>query len=71
MCLALENLAQCQLCSLSVTRQPDDFFQDGKGKEASQIPHTSAQEKVCWWLLGVGEERKGEGKHSQCTWHRE
>ena len=30
MYLALENLAQCQLCSLSVTGQPDDFFKTAK-----------------------------------------
>lgn len=30
MCLTLENHAQCQLCSLSVTRQPDNFFQMAK-----------------------------------------
>lgn len=54
---ALGNLAGCQLCSLSVTRQPDDFIKTAKPEKLASFRKSVLWGKVCWWLLGGGEER--------------
>lgn len=65
MCLMLGNLAHCWLCSLSVTRQLDDFIKIAKAGKLARFHKLVFWEKVCWWLLGIGEEKKKEKKHSQ------
>ena len=64
MCLALGNLAQCWLCPLSVTRQPDDFIKTAKAGKLVKFHIGVLWGKVCWWLPGVDEERRKETTHN-------